>query len=578
MRLISLTANKASFHTVAFRPTGPSIVVGKQKPREQQDETAGQTYNGVGKSLLFYLINYCLGADAREGFDRQMESWEFTLTVSLGERTVPITRRVSDPDHVQFDTESLSLDDFRARMQADLFPGSIGKKFLTFRTLIGLFLRPGKTAYGTYDGIHYSEKPVQKLMRSGYLLGLDIDLILQKYDLREDLKEMTEMSARFAKDPIIKEYFHGRKDVNLDINDLQEQLAVLDRDLAAFKVADNYHDVERETETVKAQLQKIRNQALILEAKIRQVSESLSAKADVSLDMVRAAYSEMRISLPTELLRQLQEVEQFHSDLLRTRQARLKKEKQVLDQRFAGVQTQIHEIGEQLDRNIRFLGDHGALTELLSLTDRRNEVRNHLQKLLDFKELTKKYKDRSRELQVDLKAADVQTARYLDEHQGLIEEAAGLFRELAKRIYPDKKSGLTIENNEGDNQTRFNIDAKILADASDGINEAKIFAYDLMLAFLRRNHKVRFLCHDSRLYSDIDPRQRAEIFRIANDASVKGEFQYIATVNQDQIEVVRPLLGSEAYKSIISDNIVLELNDDTPEDRLLGIEVDLDYD
>ena len=211
------------------------------------------------------------------------------------------------------------------------------------------------------------------------------------------------------------------------------------------------------------------------------------------------------------------------------------------------------------------------------MTERRNEARNRLQKLVDFKSLTKKYKDRSRELQVELKAADVQASKYLDAHQKLVEEAATLFRELAKRIYPDKKSGLTIENNEGENQIRFNIDAKILSDASDGINEAKIFVYDLMVALLRRNHSARFLCHDSRLYSDIDPRQRGEIFRIAHEYSTKGDFQYISTVNQDQIEAVRGLLGEDGFKAAITDNIVLELNDDTPEDRLLGLEVDLDY-
>ncbi len=98
------------------------------------------------------------------------------------------------------------------------------------------------------------------------------------------------------------------------------------------------------------------------------------------------------------------------------------------------------------------------------------------------------------------------------------------------------------------------------------------------MATLRRNHEVRFLCHDSRLYSDIDPRQRAEIFRLASDISVESDFQYIATVNQDQIDAVRGILGQADFDRIIVKNTVLELKDDAPDDKLLGIEVDVSYD
>ncbi len=127
MRLISLTANAESFHPVFFRPSGPSFIVGKQKksavvkspvnvaidatngapdemttvapnipaadaPNETKvpeapkaDTPSGattgasegvtdtHTYNGVGKSLLLYLINYCLGAEPKESFTTQIE-------------------------------------------------------------------------------------------------------------------------------------------------------------------------------------------------------------------------------------------------------------------------------------------------------------------------------------------------------------------------------------------------------------------------------------------------------------------------------------------------------------------------
>ena len=385
------------------------------------------------------------------------------------------------------------------------------------------------------------------------------------------------MSNRFAKDPIIKEYFQGKKDVNLDIRDLEEQLAELDQSLSDFKVAENYHDVESAAAETKSQLQKARNSAVTIANKLRQVEESLKIKAGVTLDMVETVYAAASVTFPAELRLSLEEVEAFHSGLLSERKKRLQAEKHGLDSQLGKITPRIAVLSQQLDDHLRFLNAHGALGELLSLKDRANDVRNRLQKLIDFKKLTKQFKDRSAELQVELATENVRAAKYLDEQQGAVDSSAKQFRSITRRLYPDKQSGLTIENDEREAQTRFVIDAKIVDDASHGINKAKIFAYDLTLLSLRRDHDIRFLCHDSRLFSDIDPRQRAEIFRIAAEVSDALDFQYVATVNEDQIEAIKPLLG-ESYDAIISKATVLELKDDAPEDKLLGIEIDLEYD
>ena len=55
MKLISLTANKETFHPVYF-DDGINIIVGKQvAPHNEND---GNTYNGVGKSLTLHLIHF----------------------------------------------------------------------------------------------------------------------------------------------------------------------------------------------------------------------------------------------------------------------------------------------------------------------------------------------------------------------------------------------------------------------------------------------------------------------------------------------------------------------------------------
>jgi uncharacterized protein YydD (DUF2326 family) len=578
MRLISLTANAQSFHPVEFNRRGLSLILGKQKAREAGQKSTGKTYNGVGKSLLLYLINYCLGSDANESFVKELDSWEFTLRIELETGEIPITRRVAESDSIQFGPEKLTIKKFRDRLGGYLFPQAGGENFLTFRSLIGLFLRPGKSAYTVFDGIHFSEKPIQRLARSAYLLGLDIPLVQQKYDLIQDLRKVEDAIKRFQSDPILKEYFQGHKDVNLDIQSLRDDLGELDASLASFKVADNYHEVEQQLSEAKSRLQKQRNVALALEGKLRQVEESLKTKSGITLEAVQKAYKEAQVHFPQEMLRSLKEVQEFHSQLISAREVRLKKEQKSLLTRLRALATQLEVLNLEVDTLLKFLNDHGALGELLSLKDRANATRNRLERLTDYTRLTKQYKDQVVQIQADLANSTVVAQRYLDENDPLLNEISDTFRKFSRRIYPEKQSGLFIKNNDGENQTRFDIDVKILDDASDGINEAKIFAYDMTLASLQRNHTLRFLCHDSRLYSDIDPRQRAAIFQIAEATSREKGFQYIATINEDQAEAFRAILGEDEYKRVMLDNVVLELKDDSAEDKLLGIEVDLDYD
>ncbi len=53
--------------------------------------------------------------------------------------------------------------------------------------------------------------------------------------------------------------------------------------------------------------------------------------------------------------------------------------------------------------------------------------------------------------------------------------------------------------------------------------------------------------------------------------------QYITTVNQDQLDSIREQFSEGEYTQVIQDNIRLELTDDSPASKLLGIQIDMQY-
>src|ERR1051326_4280777 len=124
MRLISLSANKPTFHPVSFNRKGLSLIIGKQKAREDKKKAELHTYNGVGKSLLLYLINYCLGAEAREDFENSLAGWEFTLRVELDGREVRLIRKTGEEGIISFNGDRLNIEEFRDRLRHLVFPNS----------------------------------------------------------------------------------------------------------------------------------------------------------------------------------------------------------------------------------------------------------------------------------------------------------------------------------------------------------------------------------------------------------------------------------------------------------------------
>jgi uncharacterized protein YydD (DUF2326 family) len=132
-----------------------------------------------------------------------------------------------------------------------------------------------------------------------------------------------------------------------------------------------------------------------------------------------------------------------------------------------------------------------------------------------------------------------------------------------------------IKNNSGENTLRYTLEARIEDDSSDGVNEVRMFCFDFLLLICRKS-KIKFIAHDSRLFANMDPRQRETLFRIVSETCPKENFQYICSINEDALLSFQSLMSNTEYKEIVTNNIILELNDDSPESKLLGIQIDID--
>ena len=190
--------------------------------------------------------------------------------------------------------------------------------------------------------------------------------------------------------------------------------------------------------------------------------------------------------------------------------------------------------------------------------------------------MSSQYGNEIENVKQQLSQENVRATEYLDAISAHRNQLLSVFMDTVHRFYSDRSAGLLIKNNIGENKQRFNIEARIADDTGDGINDIKLFCFDWTMLSARRNHGVQFLVHDSRLISDVDPRQVAELIRVANEYCVRYDCQYILTINNSQIDAIRDELGEE-FSTLIERNEVVRLDDRSEEGKLLGIQVDLKY-
>ncbi len=115
----------------------------------------------------------------------------------------------------------------------------------------------------------------------------------------------------------------------------------------------------------------------------------------------------------------------------------------------------------------------------------------------------------------------------------------------------------------------FEFDVKIDRSESHGVSNMKIFCFDLMLMQLWSHRAVGpgVLIHDSAIFDGVDGRQVAAALELAHTESNRLGFQYICSLNSDDIP--REDLSED---SPILQDVTIELRDDDPSGMLLGIE------
>jgi uncharacterized protein YydD (DUF2326 family) len=578
----AIRCNHTSFKTVEFRP-GFNVVLADRT----EESGSKDSRNGLGKSTLIEIIHFCLGSTLQKakGLDsRNLRGWAFSLELTLSNQVITVTRNTADQSKVviEGDTTSwpiqpeekegqrvLSLIHWKAILGNLLFglpSDNEDKKFQpTFRGLISYFIRRGRDAFSTPFEHHRKQLDWDKQVNNAFLLGLawedarDLQLLKDKKKLLDDIKKLKKDTDTGVAIGI----FGSLGELEALKVQVESQLRERKQTLSNFRVAPQYHELEANANRLTAEIHEATNNNIADQKILEFYQSSLEAENEPSPDDVTHIYESVGIELPGLVVRRLEEVEIFHRRLIENRRDFLSTEIERIRRDVSSRERLIREKTEQRASLLEVLQTHGALEEYTRLQELYLEIVSNLNEINKRIEELNKFEEGKSALKIEKERLLQRARRDYQERRVQAEKARDLFNTNSRFLY-DAPGRLII--NVGDNGFQFNVE--ISRDGSEGIDNMKIFCYDLMLAQLwsERDPSPRILIHDSTIFDGVDERQVRLALELVDSESRKCGFQYICTLNSDSVPYSE-FAADFDFNSFVR----LRLTDESDESGLLGI-------
>ena len=577
----SVSANQPSFHTVTFT-TGLNVILAERS----ETSTEKDTRNGLGKSTLIEIIDFCLGSRVNKGkglLIEPLKQWAFTLEITLGGNRVKVTRAVADHNHIVIDGPTngwIEQPDCDARSGELIFKVERWRQFLgwalfslprsadqlpyrpSFRSLISYMVRRGPDAYISPFQHNTKQQTWDSQLHIAYLLGMNWEFPSRLRGLNER-EEGVKAIEKAIKTGAMESAIGTVGELETQRIQLEQQNAAAKQALDTFKVHPQYESVQQDADRLTQETHDLLNRNVTDRRHLSRYQESIKEEKPPMGMSLERLYEECGLVFPDAIKRSLNEARTFHHQIISNRcdflETEIRRTQQAIDERNA----QIRELTNQRAGVMEVLQTHGALQEMTKLQENYVALRGSLDHVQTRLREMKNLNATKREVKAQ-KTELVQTAEQdHEQRQDVWSEAVRLFNEHSQALY---RSPGRLVIDVGEKGYKYHVE--IERSGSEGIEKMKIFCFDLAVLQLQMQtrHGIDFLIHDTLMYDSVDARQRALAFERAHEVTTLLGGQYICTINSDMVPSKDFSEGFYFQK-----HVRLTLSDATPSGSLLGI-------
>jgi uncharacterized protein YydD (DUF2326 family) len=548
-----------------------------------QKSTSKDSRNGLGKTTFIEIIHFLFGGSCSKNSIFKLDKFinhYFIMDIRLENSKLTVKRRGLDSNFIwiccdegsKFESifgkqltklKVTDWTDFLGEYYFNLHTNDVRiNENLKFRTIFPYFSRKAKDG-GFLEASKYykNQKVLSTQIGLSYLLGLDTKLAINHKLLEEKKKEITDLKKALKTEAYKKIVIDG---INLDteITILNDKAKTFKNELNTFQVHPKYREIEIEANDFAKQISDLSNKNFI----DRQIIEELQSASrneeniiDINLENL---YKEVKIKLPQALVKTFSDSKAFHERLIKNRKNYLVSEMERYEIIVREREEQIKKLSIEQSKKMEILNTHGALEQYTLLQSNLNELVSKIEILKNQQILINSIRAEEAKLKIEEQKLIIEVTNSLEEHFKTKQKAILLVEEASKYLY-NSAAQLNIGQTKNG---RYDIGMVSRNQGSAGINSMLIYCFDIMLIqmsiFLDR--KMDILIHDSALFDPVDERQIAEALRFGKEKSLEAGFQYIVTLNSDDLP--------ESVKNDVKDNILPVILTDSDESGcLMGV-------
>ncbi len=572
-------ANQLTFHPVHFT-AGLNVIVAERAETSTQKDTR----NGLGKSTLIEIIDFCLGANATKGkglLQDALEEWAFTIDITLAGNRVKANRAIATPNRIsiegatkdwieQPDTDEetgervFNLERWRTVLGWALFgvprTNDALKYKPSFRSLISYFVRRGPDAYSDPFRHFRQQKTWDIQLHIGYLLSLNWEYASRWQELKDQADGIKALEQAIASGAL--EGMTSAGELETERIQLGQEVQSAHAALVSFKVHPQYEAVQRDADRLTTQLHTLTNENILDRRRLTRFKEAVAEEVPPRAEALEDLYREAGLVFSEAGRKTLAEAREFHNRVIVNRREFLQAEITRIERSIRERNTEIERLTTTRATSLEILRTHGALEEMTKLQERNAQIKAQLEKIegriRDIKQMNTSKRD--------VRVAKTELTKFAEQdHEQRREawsDAVRIFNDHSQALY-NTPGKLIIDIAD----TGYKFDVEIERSSSEGIGKMKVFCFDLTILQLvqKVRDRIDFLVHDSILYDGVDSRQRALALELAARLTA-DDLQYICTLNSDMIP------REDFSKDFDFDQHVrLTLTDKTQAGSLLGI-------
>lgn len=519
----------------------------------EKDSTSsdGQTRNGAGKSSLVELISTLYGGDLKKTSllkTKDLLPYRFGMDLVVNDEPLTVERSGDQPTKIfvkRMPDGFLPLSELDGEFYCsnEAWVKRLGKIYFdlnesvtqtkhspTFRSLISYFFRPSK-------GFESPEKyfPQQSTwsiqVALTYLLKLDwkiarrFESIRQKDKLIKALKDASNKGT-------LGEIMGSASDLKTEILLKRSRVQKLESELSNFKVLPEFEEKERRASEITKQLSTISADDTTDKEWLSQLERAIDDEGELSTSRVEKLFNEAAFELPDMVRRRFEEVSEFHDSIVRNRQDHLRQEMSEISNRIDHRHSEKKALDNERSDILRLLQTHGALDQYMKFQAELSKLDAELTQLEKKLEATENLDQKKLDLKIERHNLQQKLRINYSESDKAISDAIIAFAEISASLYEEPGRFVIDPTNNGP-KFEFDIPGK----KSTGKTKMQIFCFDMMLMKIWAGEPRRpnILVHDSIIFDGVDERQIAKALLIGSQMAERYKFQYIVTINSDDM-------------------------------------------